>query len=188
MDSVRYLSDRYCYLLLAWRGWNIPDGGRKNRLKHVGCLTGIKKLRKVCIFLVVLWECFPGTKCSQKMRPACSSELLQYLDISFSGSLFAYKRCTFIYHYPYLNVIRGSAKTFQALKGLMDKWNWENILINLILSEFSLLKKFLQQRRLHTSCLLINRFSKENNLTLKGQVTGIKMAHSQDGTLVVVVF
>jgi len=53
------LSDRYCYLLLAWPGWNrlaadssigltnmyvqfwAPDDGRKTRLKHVEHLTEI---------------------------------------------------------------------------------------------------------------------------------------------------
>ena len=58
--SVRYLSDRYCYLLLAWTAsskpgkhltlyvqfW-APDDGRKTRLKHVQCLSGVYKLRKV---------------------------------------------------------------------------------------------------------------------------------------------
>jgi len=47
--SVRYLSDRYCYLLLAWlyvQFW-APGDGRKNRLKHVERLTEINKLRNV---------------------------------------------------------------------------------------------------------------------------------------------
>jgi len=55
--SVRYFSDRYCYLLLAARlaagssnGLTLyvqfcsPDDGRKNRLKHVERLTEINKL------------------------------------------------------------------------------------------------------------------------------------------------
>ena len=57
--SVRYLSDCYCYLLLAggeyWshkfltlyvQFW-APDDGRKNRLKHVERLTEINKLWNV---------------------------------------------------------------------------------------------------------------------------------------------
>jgi len=65
--SVRHLSDQYCYLLLAWTGWNIPsrlaagssigltlymqlwapDDGWKKRLKHVERLTEVNKLRNI---------------------------------------------------------------------------------------------------------------------------------------------
>ena len=56
--SVRYLSDQYCYLLLAWLVWQIschtvyvqfsaPDDGSKTRLKRVECLTEINKLWNV---------------------------------------------------------------------------------------------------------------------------------------------
>jgi hypothetical protein len=54
------------------------------------------------------------------------------------------------------------------------------ILINLILSDFTLLRKFLWQR-LHTP----SYNSMENNLTAKGHVTDINTAHPQDGTLFV---
>jgi len=62
--SVTYLSDQYCYLLLAWPGlqqvsiyvqfW-APDDGWKNRVKHVERLTEINKLRNI-ILLVVFCE------------------------------------------------------------------------------------------------------------------------------------
>jgi len=56
--SVRYFSDRYCYLLLAWLAggtsiglkntWRFMyDDGRKNCLKHVERLTEINKLWNV---------------------------------------------------------------------------------------------------------------------------------------------
>ena len=70
--SVRYLSDRYCYLLLAWlatgnsigltNAWRCmcsiwaPDDGRKNRLKHVERLAQIHKLWNSASLLVVLYE------------------------------------------------------------------------------------------------------------------------------------
>ena len=63
--SIRHLSDRYCYLLLAAGSSNgltlyvrfcVPDDGRKNHLKHVERLTEINKFEKHCILLVVLWE------------------------------------------------------------------------------------------------------------------------------------
>jgi hypothetical protein len=52
-------------------------------------------------------------------------------------------KCTFIYHYPYLNVISGSAKTFSSAKGSDDQMklgnktsslnlpNWETSSLNL---------------------------------------------------------
>jgi len=42
--SIRYLSDQYCYLLLAWPEFRTPDEGRKSRLKHAQRLTDINKL------------------------------------------------------------------------------------------------------------------------------------------------
>jgi len=62
--SVRYLSDRYCYLLLArlaagsstgltlYVQFWAPDDGRKYRLKHVERLTEINKLRNIasCLY------------------------------------------------------------------------------------------------------------------------------------------
>jgi len=47
--SVRYLSEKYCYLLLAWQSLQFwaSDDGRKTRLKHVEHLTEINKLRNV---------------------------------------------------------------------------------------------------------------------------------------------
>ena len=47
--SVRYLSEKYCYLLLAWQSLQFwaSDDGRKTRLKHVDRLTEINKLRNV---------------------------------------------------------------------------------------------------------------------------------------------
>ena len=68
--SVRHLSDRYCYLLLAWMWWDIPtrlapgsSNGLTNafavfcswwwtgkRLKHAERLTEINKLENRCIF------------------------------------------------------------------------------------------------------------------------------------------
>ena len=39
--SVRYWSDQYLTLYVQFRA---PDDGRENRLKHVECLTEIKKL------------------------------------------------------------------------------------------------------------------------------------------------
>jgi hypothetical protein len=56
--SVRHLSDRYCYLLLAWLAagssigltlyvqFGAPDDGRRNRLKHVERLTEINNFEK----------------------------------------------------------------------------------------------------------------------------------------------
>jgi len=41
--SVRYLSDRYCYLP-SYVQFRAPDDGQKNRLKHVERLTEINKL------------------------------------------------------------------------------------------------------------------------------------------------
>jgi hypothetical protein len=61
--SVRHLSDRYCYLLLAAGSSNgltlyvqfcAPDDGRKTHLKHVERLTEINKFEKRCILLVVI--------------------------------------------------------------------------------------------------------------------------------------
>ena len=48
--SVRHLSDRYCYLMLAAGNSN----GRKSRLKHVERLTEVNKFEKSCILLVGL--------------------------------------------------------------------------------------------------------------------------------------
>jgi len=49
--SVRYLSDRYCYLLLACNGLYVqfwaPNDGRKTGLKHLERLTEINKLWNV---------------------------------------------------------------------------------------------------------------------------------------------
>ena len=47
--SVKYLSDRYCYLTLYVQFW-AHDDGRKNRLKHVERLTDINKLWDVASF------------------------------------------------------------------------------------------------------------------------------------------
>jgi len=62
--SVRYLSDRYCYRLLAagsryltlYVQFCAPDDGRENLLRYVERLTEINKFEKRCILLVVLWE------------------------------------------------------------------------------------------------------------------------------------
>jgi len=50
--SVRYLSEQYCYLLLAWPSLQFwaSDDGRKTRLKHVEHLTEISKLWNVASF------------------------------------------------------------------------------------------------------------------------------------------
>jgi len=56
--NVKYLSDRYCYLLVAAGSSNglyvqfwAPDDGRKNRLKYVEGLTEINKLWHVASWL-----------------------------------------------------------------------------------------------------------------------------------------
>ena len=66
--SARYLSESYCYLLLAAGSrtfWQMRDAvyavwcswwWTENRLKNVELLTEINKIQKLYKFLVVLWE------------------------------------------------------------------------------------------------------------------------------------
>jgi hypothetical protein len=44
--SNRYMSDRYCYLL-ASKQITVSDDGRKDRPKHMECLSKINKLEKL---------------------------------------------------------------------------------------------------------------------------------------------